>query len=133
MRLRLFAVALVWVLAGCAGPSAQQPTEILATETISTPTPLPPTSVAVATAEPTASGPLTLHIWWPEPLAPIDNQDAADLLSEQISAFQAANRDVTVDFRLKKAQDVGGIMSTLRTASSGRARCAARPDPAAAQ
>jgi ABC-type glycerol-3-phosphate transport system substrate-binding protein len=58
-----------------------------------------------------------LNIWWPEPLAPIDNQDAADLLSEQISAFQAANPDVTVEFRLKKAQDVGGIMSTLRSAS----------------
>ena len=38
-------------------------------------------------------------------------------MHEQISAFQTANPDVEVEFRLKKAQDVGGIMSTLRAAS----------------
>ncbi len=89
----------------------------MVTETISSPTPAPSPSVAPATEEPTPEGPVTLTVWWPEPLAPIDNQDAADLLSEQISAFQAANRDLTIEFRLKKAQDVGGIMSSLRAAS----------------
>lgn len=116
MYLRLLAVCLVGLLAACA-PQSAQPAEVTVTESIGTPTLAPPTSSADVTPEATAFTPMTLDIWWPEPLAPIDNQDAADLLSEQISAFQAANHDVTVEFRLKKAQDVGGIMSTLRAAS----------------
>lgn len=103
------------MLAACTTQSAP-PTATLETEPISTPTSAS-ISVVQATAEPTASGPQALTIWWPEPLAPIDNQDAADLLSEEISAFQAANPDVTIEFRLKRAQDVGGIMSTLRSAN----------------
>jgi ABC-type glycerol-3-phosphate transport system substrate-binding protein len=116
MRLRFLAAAAVWMLAACA-PQAVQPTDIAVTEMIGTPSPVVPTIAPPATAEVTEPVTQTLTLWWPEPLAPIDNQDAADLLSEQISAFQAANRDITVDFRLKKAQDVGGIMSTLKAAS----------------
>lgn len=71
-------------------------------------TPTPP-------ATPTPAGPITLTIWWPEPL---DNSDAADILSQQISAFQAANDDVLVQLRLKTVSDVGSIMPTLRTASA---------------
>jgi ABC-type glycerol-3-phosphate transport system substrate-binding protein len=117
IHLRFF--ALVLLLAACA-PQSAQPTEVAVTEeTIVTP-PAPaitPTGIAVSTVEATALVPVTLNVWWPEPLAPIDNQDAADMLSEQISAFQAANDDVAVDFRLKKAQDVGGIMATLKAAN----------------
>lgn len=118
MRLRWFMAGMVWLMAACATQAAQ-PTALPATENIETlpPATATPTSAPAATVEPTAAASTTLNIWWPEPLAPIDNQDAADLLSEQISAFQAANRDVLVEFRLKKAQDVGGIMSTLRAAN----------------
>lgn len=122
MHLRIFALALLatWLTA-CGTQTAQQPTEVAETEeAIQTPAALvitPTTLVPASTVEATASVPVTLNVWWPEPLAPIDNQDAADLLSEQISAFQAANNDIAVDFRLKKAQDVGGIMSTLKAAN----------------
>lgn len=121
MRLGWFAVMVMWLAAACV-PQGAQPTEVLVTEEInSTPTVMPtvvePTPAATTTEEPGSAERLTLNIWWPEPLAPIDNQDAAELLSGQISAFQAANRDVSVEFRLKKAQDVGGIMSALRAAS----------------
>ncbi|MBK8030364.1 MAG: hypothetical protein IPK17_12845 [Chloroflexi bacterium] len=45
--------------------------------------------------------------------------DAAELLSEQISAFQLDSAaSVSVDFRLKSVDDVGGIMPTLRAASA---------------
>ncbi len=115
MRLRVFAVMLASLLVACTAQSAQ-PTGVVITEIINTPQPVA-TAAPSATTEPTAAGPVTLSVWWPEPLAPIDNGDAADLLSEQISAFQSSNRDISVDFRLKKAQDVGGIMSTLRSAS----------------
>lgn len=118
MRLRYFA-AMLGILTACTTPSAQ-PTAMMETEVIETATAPPavlPTNVTAATAEPTATGPATLTIWWPEPLAAIENQDAADLLSEEISAFQSANPDVGVEFRLKKVPDVGGIMSTLRAAN----------------
>src|SRR5262245_10748695 len=119
MFLRLF--ALVLLLVGCA-PQSAQPTMVAVTEEtiVTPPAPAPgvtPTGIAASTAEATARVPVTLNVRLPEPLAPIDNQDAADLLSEQISAFQAANDDIVVDFRLKKAQDVGGIMATLKAAN----------------
>lgn len=122
MHFRFFAAVFALLLTACAPQSGAQPTAILATEIINTPTPettpeATPEPTAPATDEPTAQEQITLNIWWPEPLAPIDNQDAADLLSEQISAFQAANRDISVVFRLKKAQDVGGIMSALRSSN----------------
>src|SRR5690606_38548741 len=58
-----------------------------------------------------------LVIWWPVSLAPMDNSEAAELLSEQISAFRAAQGNVEVQLRRKLDSGVGGIMSTLRTAS----------------
>ncbi len=110
-------------LSACA-VSQTQP-ENLATDVIDPLSPEAPTGTVMTaaqptvlpTAQPTAAGPAVLNVWWPEPLAPVENGDAADLLSEQISGFQSANQDVTVAFRLKKATDVGGIMSTLRAAS----------------
>lgn len=72
------------------------------------------TPTATPVLSPTAPTPNTLRIWWPEPLAPLQNSDAADLLSEQISGFQAAQGNVVVDLRLKSGQD---ILSTLRVAS----------------
>ena len=92
------------MLAACTS-HAIQPTDVPTTETIETiDAPLAaPTSAPPATVEVTEPVTLTLNIWWPEPLAPIDNQDAADLLSEQISAFQAANRDISGRFSAEKS------------------------------
>ncbi len=117
----LFLLALS--LSACASSLAQP--ENLATDAIDPVSLQAPTNTVTAavqptvvpTAQPTVAGPAVLNLWWPEPLAPVDDGDAADLLSEQISGFQAANQDVEVAFRLKKATDVGGIMSTLRAAS----------------
>lgn len=67
------------------------------------------------TPEPTNN---TLTIWWPEPLAPRDNETAAEVLSEQLSAFQTNNENIELNFRLKSVGDAGGIMATLRTASA---------------
>src|SRR5579871_1880242 len=114
MRLRWFVLAAVWMVASCAAPSAA-PTQVAQTAIITLP-PATPTSLPAATAESTPST-VTLTIWWPEPLAPVDNQDAANLLAQQISDFEAANHDVIINLRLKNDQDVGGIMSTLKAAS----------------
>jgi ABC-type glycerol-3-phosphate transport system substrate-binding protein len=111
-------VSLV-MLAGCqsaAESPAAAATAPLPTETVLaiTEPPLSPT----AAPQPTPQGPMGLVVWWPEPLAPLDNETAAEVLSEQLTAFQHENDDLTVEFRLKRVEDVGGIMSTLRTASA---------------
>ncbi len=76
-------------------------------------TPLPPSPTPI----PTAVAPTTMVIWWPEPLAPLDNAEANELLSEHISAFKAAQGNIEVQLRRKLEMGIGGIMSTLRTAS----------------
>ena len=66
------------------------------------------------TGEPTPDTNLSLRIWWPDTLYP----DNADFLDQQIREFVSASPfDVGIDFRRKRTQDVGGIMSTLRSAS----------------
>lgn len=118
VRLSLLVVLANLLLTGCSAweygiaqglttESAIEPTvQALAQAATATPPPL--------TLSPTAPPPNTLRIWWPEPLAPLQNSDAADLFSEQISGFQAAQGNVVVDLRLKSGQD---ILSTLRVAS----------------
>ena len=117
VRSLLLLMALL-VLAACAPDAAQQP---LQTEPVPSDTPDAPTLeplLATETLAPTEPGPQRLAVWWPETLAPLDNDTAAEVLSEQLSAFQSENTSVNVQFRLKRVEDVGGIMSTLRTASA---------------
>ena len=111
---RLVAAALL-ALAAC-GPSTAPLTP--AADVQLTDTPTPAATVTPTLAATSTPAPAVLSIWWPEPLAPLDNSDAADLLSEQISGFQAAQGgNVQVDLRLKREGDLGGIMATLRAAS----------------
>lgn len=116
----LFAALMLgalWTMVACtsagendtATPTVEQITA-LAETAVPSPTRLP-------SPEPTASEPLPLMIWFPDTLAPLDNGDAAELLSSQISGFQNANDDIFIDLRLKKASEVGGVMSTLRAAA----------------
>lgn len=82
----------------------------------------PPEEATAPSVTPTPRG-TTLRLWWPEPLAPVENEDAADLLSESIGAFRAANPNVMVDFRLKQVDQigmstVGSLLATLRSASA---------------
>lgn len=78
---------------------------------VPTPAPTtPPTPIPVEA--------LALSLWFPEALAPVDNADAAEMLSYQISGFQRESSGTSVDFRLKSAGVVGGIMQTLLSASA---------------
>jgi len=106
---------------------AASPADTLTAESILVETPLvetpaatvivqQPTPTPAPTIEPTPAV-TRLVIWWPVSLAPMDNSEAAELLSEQISAFRAAQGNVEVQLRRKLDSGVGGIMSTLRTAS----------------
>jgi multiple sugar transport system substrate-binding protein len=113
----------VWILAGvlfigCIPQSAAQ--ENITTERILTNTPLVMTPAVTESPipEPTPVGPQRLVVWWPEPLAPLDDEAAAAVLSAQIRGFEESQEGADVEFRLKQAQDVGGIMETLRTAGA---------------
>lgn len=73
-------------------------------------TPAPPT--------PTPPGPLTLVVWLPDTLASADQPLARAEINRQVQAFNASQSRIIVEIRLKMVNDVGGIMSTLRAASS---------------
>lgn len=122
-------VLLPLLLVACAGVGEQaqgvSETEVISPESTPAVTELQPTPTVAATSAATST-PITartLHLWWPEPLAPVDNEDIADVLSAQISGFQNANPDVVVDLRLKAVagmggQEVGSLMSMLRAAAA---------------
>lgn len=113
---RLFAWLLfsAWLLIGCAPKveTAQSataaPTEtVAATQDAATPTP-----------EPTASTPITLTVWFPDELLPINDDTLNALLDAEITEFASLENSVQVEIRRKATRDIGGIMSTLQTASS---------------
>jgi ABC-type glycerol-3-phosphate transport system substrate-binding protein len=109
------------LLAACAPGQMVFVTESAITEVLLTSTPVaqaptqpqPPTPTF--DAQPLA--PTNMVIWWPEPIAPVNNEAAALLREDQVGDFQTAQGNVIVQIRLKMASDLGGILSTLRAAS----------------
>lgn len=59
-----------------------------------------------------------LVVWWPEPLMPQDNPAPGEMLEAQTQAFVEGPGAMQVVNRRKRVSEVGGIMSTLRTAST---------------
>lgn len=119
--MRLILLMLLILLAGCGGnnESSSEPTTTRAAPS-PTFTPLP---VALNTPLPTdeATPPemVSLRIWWPEPLAPLDQPEVTELLNQLISDFAADQEGrVDIDFRLKGYGEVGGVMATLRSAAA---------------
>lgn len=106
-----------FVLSACGAPSMlmSSPTQT-ATPAVTT-TPLLP----VPTSQPTDTAYLSSQnfvVWFPESLAPSDKPDVATLLNDQLNGFIAEQDDrITIEFRLRRYGDVGGILSTLRTAN----------------
>jgi ABC-type glycerol-3-phosphate transport system substrate-binding protein len=80
-------------------------------------TPTPPTPIDAAT-EPAANTPITLRLWLPEPLSPVEDAAASAILTDLLVGFEGAHPGISVELRLRRPNDVGGIMETLRTASA---------------
>ncbi len=76
-----------------------------------------PSSLVTPEVTPIVDEERTLVIWIPDPLYPVDRPQIGTVLEAQIQSF-AAEQDITVELRRKSAQDVGGILSTLRSAAS---------------
>ncbi|MCA0457268.1 MAG: extracellular solute-binding protein [Chloroflexi bacterium] len=103
-------------------PTLGQPVAVTAEATIGL-TDTPPLPTPSATAEPDATEEIlgdntmpTLRVWWPDSLEPAGNQTAALMLADYMETFRTTVPDLTLDLRLKKAQDIGGIIQTLRSA-----------------
>jgi len=116
-------LALVLVACG-AQADAQLPENTLITNTAPALTPTAtPLGMAQAvtplpTTELTAVPAPSLKIWWPEALAPVDRADVTNLLDEQIGEFVGGSDTPTdIEFRLRRYDDVGGIIATLQAAS----------------
>ncbi|MBC8170250.1 MAG: extracellular solute-binding protein [Anaerolineae bacterium] len=79
-----------------------------------------PTPLLIPTTRPvTVEAPLTtLVIWLPEILAPVADETILELFNTQIQDFVASETNLQVEVRRKRSQDVGGILSTLRSASA---------------
>ena len=62
------------------------------------------------------SAPRPLKVWLPAPLIPDESATAFLLLSEHTETF-SLNNNIAVEYRLKDIGSVGGIMSSIRSAS----------------
>lgn len=122
MTLKWLLIGMLWLVTACQAESDAASTERLneRLQTDVTPTLALVTPILTPTPDitplPTSAPSSVVSLWFPEPLAPLDNVDAAELLSQQISAFQTGG--LSVDFRLKTVDPEGGIMATLRAASA---------------
>lgn len=111
------AIALVSGLCAACSPTATQSVAATTEATIALTVTLPPTrAMAENTPEATDSVSPTLHVWWPDALSPTSNEKASLMLAEYVDTFRATIPELTIEMRLKKAQDSGGIIETLRTA-----------------
>ncbi|GAB4521201.1 MAG: hypothetical protein OHK0046_32280 [Anaerolineae bacterium] len=106
------------LLAGCGGGTADSPAQPTLATPLPTPTSLPTSAPTPFMSEATLPPVSQLTIWWPEPLAPVDQAEVTEVLNAQIEAFGSAEDSiVNIEFRLKRPQEVGGVMQTLRSAS----------------
>lgn len=90
-----------------------QSTMAVPIETIpATPTAAIPTPVAATPA------PMTLTIWIPDDLLPLNDGILNAMLEAEITEFAALENGGKIVIRRKAARDIGGIMATLQTASA---------------
>lgn len=76
-----------------------------------TPTTMPPTLEPVSLA-------ITLTLWTSEALSPAEVEASGQILQEQYDAFMAANRNIAIEYELKKPYGKGGILDFLLTTSA---------------
>lgn len=111
--------SLLFTLVACSADNSSAPAT-------ASPTIVEATATTIAQAQPSAIPTVdstevavqTLVLWWPDTLSTGESDPSSNVLSEQIAAFdQSEDGLVNIEFRLKRYGDVGGIMSTMRTAS----------------
>jgi ABC-type glycerol-3-phosphate transport system substrate-binding protein len=116
----LIATALILIAVTACSVENQAAEQGLTTEILSTPTVSAqmPTLAPTSAITPTQPGPITLVTWWPDSVAPVENSAATETRVAQIESFETMQGNVIIQVRLKQENDLGSIMSTLRTASA---------------
>ncbi|NPV66211.1 MAG: extracellular solute-binding protein [Anaerolineae bacterium] len=116
-RILLALVILAGITAFAAAPQTPQPgAQLAAGQTAPTPTATPIPATPASTPAPALTRP-EIVLWWPVTLYPAAGSPAEEALLSQLDAFRASyNRSLLL--RVKRLEGVGGIMSTLRNASS---------------
>ena len=114
LRVMLIGICAI-ILVACGSRTDTEEPEITETAIQPTPTQLGVNQPTPNPSEEAIPEVTSLLLWWPDELAPAGN-DVNILLNNQIQAFGDAEGNLEIDFRLKTMQELGGIMSTLRTA-----------------
>lgn len=110
-----FLISACALLTACA-PALESAQAVTQTSTV---TEAPVTAAPVTpTPQVTPAEPLKLVLWIPENILPPDDETLNALFEAEINEYLSGVGDLQIDVRRKTAQDVGGIMSTLRTANS---------------
>ncbi len=117
----LFSVVLVFlggICMACGSSGSQAVAATTEATLVLTDTPLPTPILVDTTSEPDSNASPSLRVWWPDALAPSGNEKAALMLADYVDTFRATIPELTVELRMKKSQDSGGIFDTLRTANT---------------
>lgn len=77
----------------------------------------PPVDSSPQAAQATPATP-RVRVWWPDDLYPPENSEAEALLLRQWDGFRGTYRSYDLEVRRKRASGLGGILPTLRAASS---------------
>lgn len=116
-------VCLAFALAACTNSVGSPPVEealapasLIGQLAAATPEEATPEATPLVTSQ--AAPPIIpLVVWLPEPIAPIANADADAERAMWLNGFAAAEPNIALTLRIKKASDVGGVMASLRSAS----------------
>jgi ABC-type glycerol-3-phosphate transport system substrate-binding protein len=120
LRFSVLAIVGMVILASCSNTEApaqqSQQSTVTAAPTI-TPRVAPATATTQPTLEPVDEL-IRLRIWVPDRLAPLDDTALLSVLQAEANEFVTSENNVQIEIRRKRSQDIGGIMSTLRSAAS---------------
>lgn len=117
--MRPFKSPLVWlflsvcILTSCMSDQQRaQPATVEPTETVTV-----AQTPSTATPEPVVAAPITLTVWFPDDLLPINDDTLNALIEAELTEFASLENGIQIEVRRKTTRDVGSIMSTLQAAS----------------
>jgi ABC-type glycerol-3-phosphate transport system substrate-binding protein len=122
--LRIAYLVIFLSLVGCAELNSLLTTPTPATPPENTTTPEPP--APVTSTSPASAEPRILRIWLPPHFDPNADTNAAALLRQRLAEFQASQRGLRIEVRIKAAEGKQGLLNSLAVTSI--AAPAALPD-----
>jgi len=119
-------IMAVILLASCQGESflrtvfpGEATDEVALSQATITPTVNDPEQVDIAPEnEQSSTAKQVLRIWVPPQFSPFGETPAAELISEQLLAFEAQNPQIKIEVRVKAVSGKGNLLETLTNASS---------------